>query len=271
MEKFFVIPPINHMDLIEETECKTAYCLAHLCLKEKNEKFKEYKQFFIDKVKQGYHVILDNSAAEGDLVSEELLIQLTKEILPTEVVAIDYLFDSEKTLSALDSFYDLMVKNNLQGKVKIHAVAQGNSPESYMECYLRMLNDKRVDVIGLSKISVPKSFCGLTDSNSVSVNRIFLIKKLHSLGLIKKPLHCLGMRNITEFKAYKNINNIRSTDSCYTILSAYNYDLLNKDVIVDHINETPHDYFFYNLNDEQLSIAKKNIKQLYDIIKNDEY
>ncbi len=261
----FVIPPINHMDLALYNDYKALYCLAHLCLKEKNENYQDYIDFFAGKAAEGYHVILDNSAAEADLVTEDVLIDLTKKIMPSEVIAPDYLYDKGKTIIALQKFHTRMQEEDLLGKVQIHAVPQGNCPESYLMCYLYMLNCDFVDVIGLSKLSVPKSFACITDSNSVSVNRRYLVKMLNELQLLRKPIHLLGMRNITEYKVYKGIEMIRSTDSCYTILAAMDRILL-KDKIEDHINETPHSYFFRTLDHEDIRYATLNIDELTKII-----
>lgn len=266
VEKFFVIPPVKHLDLALYNNMKSLYCLAHLCLPEKNPDYKEYIDFFKGKANEGYHVILDNSAAEADLVTPETLIALTKEIMPTEVIAPDYLYNESMTLFVLEEFADMMEDENLLGKVKLFAVPQGKTVGEYLRCYICMLENTRVDVIGLSKLTVPKCFAELTDSNAVSVNRRYLIKLLNELDLIKKPIHCLGMRGISEYYAYKNIPLIRSTDSCYTVLGAINNEELKADKIVDTVNETPHDYFFWKLTDKQIKLAKKNINELKKVI-----
>ena len=265
MQKFYVIPPLKHMDLATYNGCKAVYCLANFCLKENNPDYKEYKQFFIDKKAEGCYVTLDNGAAENSLVTEDILIDLCKELQPDEVISIDILFNKDKTLKALTDFIIRLNQENLT-HISIFAVPQGQTVSEYLECYISMLNNMAVHTIGLSKISVPECFKHITDSTAVSVNRRYLIKLLNELKLLRKPIHCLGMRNITEFKAYKNIPMIRSTDSCYTVLTALNGNTLSRHDVCDDINETPHDYFFKTLSKEDLERAKHNIMELKKVI-----
>ena len=88
------------------------------------------------------------------------------------------------------------------------------------------------------------------------------MKILNELQLLQKPIHCLGMRSITEYKAYKNISAITSTDSCYTVLAACEGISLEVDNISDLISNTPQEYFEANLSAEQLILAKHNIDEL---------
>lgn len=266
MDKFFVIPPNDHLDLALYNGQKTLYCLAHLCLESRNKDFKKYIEFFKDKHKQGYHVILDNGAAEGDLITTEVLIELTKLIMPTEVIAPDHLYCERKTKNALIKFEHMMEDAGLLNVVAIHAVPQGDTVESFLKSYLFMLDDNLVNVIGFSKLSIPKCFSKITDSNSVSVNRIYLIKWLNQMNLLSKPIHCLGMRNITEFNNYVGLKNIRSTDSCYTVLNACYDNKVDPNIVVDVVSQTPHDYFFWQLTTKMVKIAKYNIDQLKKII-----
>ena len=250
--KFFSIPPINHLDLMEIND--RYFCLAHLC------ENKDYLEYFKKKSEEGKFVIIDNGAAEKSLVNTEYLLNLIKTIRPTEIIAPDILFDCDKTLEELGAFQEKW--NDLEYKPDVMGVPQGDNPESYLACYLEMLHNSFVKTIGLSKISIPKSFAEITGSYSVSVNRRYLIKLLNELDLIKKPLHLLGMRNPNEYKAYKH-DLIRSSDSCYTILSAINNKTL-KD-IQDDINETPENYFHLILTNKQLELAKLNINTLNTI------
>lgn len=266
MKFFYIIPPINHNDLAKETGTNAVYCLAHLCLEAVNPNWREYRDFFIQAKKDDYWVTLDNGAAEHSLVTEDVLIELTKEIMPSEVIAPDILYDKNLTSKCTISFISRLSDENLLGKVEVFAVPQGSNASEYIASYLEMLNNPDIQTIGLSKLSVPKSFCSITDSHSISVNRRYLVKLLNELQLLQKPIHLLGMRNITEYKAYTNIKNIRSTDSCYTILSAINGIKLDADVVLDVVNETPHDYFFQTLTSKQLELARHNLHQLSKII-----
>ena len=259
--KFFSIPPTSALSLMDWN--KNYFCLAHIALKNK-----EYKDFFKDRADHGFHVILDNGAAEGSLINSKDLIKLAKYIKPTELIAPDTLFDKTKTLSDLKKF-----KRSLPvclNKTKLFAVPQGSTPDEWLTCYIEMLNDPAVDTIGLSKLSIPKAFCKITDSNSVSVNRRYVVKLLNELNLLTKPIHLLGMRSPSEFEAYKNMPNIRSSDSCYTVLSAVNCEDFDPNTISDTISSTPEEYFDLELTKFDSYQACVNIEKLneaYDLNK----
>lgn len=265
MKRFYVIPPIKHMDLANYSECDAVYCLAHLCLKEANpEGYEEYKRFFIDAKKKGMHVILDNSAAEEALVTEMVLFDLTVELDPSEVIAPDVLFNENETRLRTTGFIELLKDQNIV--TNIFGVPQGNNPESYLKSYIQMLESDDIEVIGLSKLSVPKSFREITGTESVSVNRRYLIRLLNELNLLRKPIHCLGMRNHNEYEAYQNIPMIRSTDSCWTCLAAMKRIQFTPDSFDDYVCNTPHDYFFKEMTLDEQSLAKRNIDAMIRVI-----
>ena len=119
-----------------------------------------------------------------------------------------------------------------------------------------MLSKKEVSVIGLSKIAVPYCWLGATNDKKIAESRIKCVQYLEDNNLLKKPIHCLGMGNPTEFVFYKYIKQIRSTDSCYTILAAYN----NINFLEGNFTriKTPHNYFSYN------QLSRKVLKNVID-------
>ena len=249
--RFFVIPPTNHMDLALKGTAGI-YCLAHLYLQNEN-----YRKFFIEQREKGVHVLLDNSAAEKSLVTQDSLIEIVKELNPHLVVAPDHLFDADKTLEEFHSFVDRMNKEGLTD-TKIFACPQGSTKEEWIRCYKEMLNEPLVRKIGLSKISVPKAFLGECGTDQgILEGRHLCVDYLMKNNLLVKPIHCLGMGDPREYSYYKNIPMIETTDSCYTVLAAYNgIDFTNDDF---RRIPTPHEYFDYQLNNDQLEIAERNI------------
>ena len=63
-------------------------------------------------------------------------------------------------------------------------------------------------------------------------------------------------------------NEIRSTDSCFTILAAKEGIKLESDKIQDIISKTPENYFFEELTEEQMELAIANMKQMKNVIIN---
>jgi len=256
----YLIPPLNHLSLMNKGD--SYFCLAHLYMANK-----EYKDFFLARRAEGKFVTLDNGAAERSLVTIDNLIDIVKELKPNEVIAPDVLFDYKKTISNLHSFVQRLTDEKLIDKVNIFAVPQGVTKEEWLKCYKKMLVLPVVKTIGLSKISV--SYCwgnrAVNDQHIKKARRSCIsYLKLHDL--LAKPIHCLGMGDPTEFLAYKNNSMIRSTDSCYTILSALKGVEFTNDKVIQRI-KTTNDYFDATLNSEQLILAEKNIDFLRKIVK----
>ena len=248
--RVFVIPPLKHLELAHMGD-KCYYTLAHLYYQHEH-----YRQFFKAAVKKKDFVILDNSAAERSLVTEDILIEIVRDLQPSEVIAPDILLDKNNTLKALIRFIKRLEKEKLNN-ANIFAVPQGKTRKEWLECYKEMLNNPYVKVIGLSKISVP--FCWYkraTKDTYIKEARNKCIKYLNKNNLIKKPIHCLGQGDFKEFKAYKNIPLIRSTDSCYPILAAINGIEYSKNF---KRIETHNNYFETKMNRKQIERAILNI------------
>jgi hypothetical protein len=256
--KFFVIPPTAHKELALYSD--GVYVLAHLYLKDE-----AYRDFCISQKRNGSYVILDNSAAERALVTEEVLIQITKELMPDEVIAPDVLFDAKQTARNLRTFIMRMDEEDLLDKVKIFGCPQGATMKEWLDCYAIMLVDPNVHVIGLSKIAVPFAFLGKTKDEGIKEARHMAVDALKELGWLQKPIHCLGMGVADEYEKYKGIPQIRSTDSCYSVLAAMNGISFNEGNFTRV--PTPHDYFERRMDTTEITLAQKNIawmaKQLH--------
>ena len=94
---FYVIPPVKYQYLSHLGD--RYFCLAQLYVK-----YKSYRKFFLDRKKEGRFITLDNGAAERSLVTEEVLLNVVKELQPNEVIAPDILFNKEKTILSLENF-----------------------------------------------------------------------------------------------------------------------------------------------------------------------
>ncbi|RLG12942.1 hypothetical protein DRN69_06310 [Candidatus Pacearchaeota archaeon] len=246
---FYVIPPVKYQYLSHLGD--RYFCLAQLYVK-----YKSYRKFFLDRKKEGRFITLDNGAAERSLVTEEVLLNVVKELQPNEVIAPDILFNKEKTILSLENFIFKMKKLGYLKYTKIFGCPQGSNKKEWISAYKYMLSKKEVSVIGLSKIAVPYCWLGATNDKKIAESRIKCVQYLEDNNLLKKPIHCLGMGNPTEFVFYKYIKQIRSTDSCYTILAAYN----NINFLEGNFTriKTPHNYFSYN------QLSRKVLKNVID-------
>lgn len=257
--EFYVISPVSNLALMEQGT--RIFALAHLW------PIQQYREFILKKKEEGWFITLDNSAAEKELVTEDILIDIVKELLPNEVISPDVLFDAEATLGNLNSFIDRMKREDLLDKVSIFAVAQGETKEDWLYCYKQMLGNDDVKTIGWSKIGVPYAFrTGNDDDQGIMEGRHACYDELMEAGLIQKPIHCLGAGDPREFLKYKNNPLMRSTDSCFSVLAGMN-DISWKDGDFTRI-KTPKDYFHRTVGSAQEAIVLSNIAFLRGIVKN---
>jgi len=109
------------------------FCLAHLALKDAN-----YKQFFIDRKKQGRTVYMDNGVWErGVPIESEQMIELALEIQPDYVYAPDYMNDMYKTILSV-GFFGRKANRTPGFTSKIIGVAQGSNFKEWFICVGRL-------------------------------------------------------------------------------------------------------------------------------------
>lgn len=255
--KIFVTPPMNHLELSELGD-KNFYILGQLY--KRNEKYREYTK---NAIKQGRFTILDSGVGdEGEVLTNKELFKLTLEIQPNEVIPLDVLYNKEETLNNFNQFLNWMKdarrKGFLYKRTSILACPQGDTYEDWMECYRYFLNNNFVSCIGMSKKAIPH----IMKNPDIAEARTLLVAKLEEQDLLRKPLHFLGQGNPIEFRCYNtNHHAIRSTDSCYPILSALHGVEIEKEGVFKRI-PTPPDYFEKEVKEEDIELIKKNVDYL---------
>jgi len=217
-----VISPISHLHRFANFG-DFDMSLAHLVLENKGDN--DYARYYKQQSQQGRFVLLDNSAYElqkqGKGLSPEPVLDAAEITQPTEVIATDVLYDKDATISSTKDFLQYMKHRQLTDKYRVMAVVQGSSEGEWLDCFVR-LSELPVQTIGLSKLSVPKSFLGEQDtSGCVARARLKCIKLIceHKLDklLLKhgQVIHLLGGDNWTawEMSQQKIYPWIRSNDS----------------------------------------------------------
>lgn len=252
----YIIPPNAHLELMHQGD--RYFCLAQIY--HTNE---TYRNFFKERVKEGKWVTLDNGAGDHALITEDILFECMKDLMPSEVIPPDVLFEKKPTIDNLCSFINRMIKEDLLNKVQIFACPQGESFDQWIECYKFMLAHPNVTTIGMSKLALPYAMFGTKDDSKIKEARNLAYDILFKENLFAKPLHFLGMGDPTEFEHYTK-GFVRSTDSCNTIWSAMNnicFDMGDFRRI-----KTPHDYFEQTIPPIQYIQATINIKFLRGIL-----
>lgn len=178
------------------------YALVHVL-----EKIPEYREFYEESVREGRHVLLDNSIFElGKAFDPALYIEWIKKLKPTEYIIPDVL---EDVLGTMDSALDWKEKylSSVPDSVKSIGVVQGKTFSDLVQCYQYM--DK---VIGVDKIAIsfdysyylevcphPNKWMGYT------LGRVLTLTKLMEAEVINKskPHHLLGCALPIEFLFYR--------------------------------------------------------------------
>ncbi len=275
----YIIPGIHDMDLTSRALGNRHYVLAHFWIRHES-----YRNYFseLKRTNPDAWITLDNSAAEKELIGVVELTEVIKDMVdyectPNEVIPPDELGDMHGTL---DNFYAFMeyAKSLLDDYgIKIFACPQGSTREEWLACYDVMRFHPRVSTIGLSKITVPRCFCNDVEGDGmIKEGRHACVNELMFRGAITKPLHFLGMGDISEYLYYKDVyphewetGLFRSTDSCYSVLAAVNgvdfEEQFEAKGEVERVNTT-NDFYEHKLTDEELKLACKNIDFLSKIL-----
>lgn len=190
------------------------YCLLHLTYD-----FSEYRKFYIDSVKNGRKVLLDNSLFElGDSLTNVQLAQGVLDINPTWYVVPDCLNNCDETINRFKSFKKDYP--NLPGLAI--GVVQGSTLDELVKCYKYM--SKYAD-----KIAIPfdsKGFGDLVYNKDIleqwCQGRYLFIKHLidNKIWNHNKPHHLLGCSYAKEFSnnIYNNLN-IESVDTSNPVVA----------------------------------------------------
>ena len=232
----------------------------------------QYEQALID---SKLPIYLDNGLFENhQSVPVDQLIAKAAHLNAVYVFAPDVLYDRVQTEKNIGTAHEILtaIKQDIpQCQTKLAAVVQANNPNDYVDSYLKMAQDDRIDLIGLSILSIPKSFQSLTETDDIAANRIRCLRALESLP-IKKDSHLLGLGS-----SYRDVDFARehcpwvvSHDSSSAIWNGIwhkNIDSLTFDVYGGKI-EVPVDFDFDRpLTNEQNKIIQHNIDVVKKIVK----
>lgn len=232
------------------------YCLVHLL-----DQYEEYKNFYMNNVKEGRKVLLDNSLFEletlfdGDIFAEKIL-----ELRPTEYIIPDSLENIDETINSYNNFVSKY--SDLPG-IKI-GVVQGKNYRELVECY-KFMSDKADKIaISFDYSYYRNCFSELDKLNAWCLGRQKFISDLVEDGFwnYNKPHHLLGCSLSKEFlnKKYNNLN-IESVDTSNPIVAAIK-NLKYNDIY--GLEEKPSvklcDLITTKLNTDQLQLTNYNTR-----------
>lgn len=252
MMDVYVISPLSNLEPMKLGD--RIFVLAHLWVQSP-----EYRQFIMDLIDEDLDrwITLDNSAAERALVTEDVLINVVKELAPSEVIAPDVLFDKDATIANAIKFRDRMESEGLLDTTDIFFCPQGETQEDWLEAYQWAVDQDWIHTIGFSKIAVPNAFLNQTNDQGIKEARHRCYDYLKERDMLKKPIHCLGQGDPTEFSYYDHPM-MRSTDSVFPVLAAAH----GQDFNVDHTTRipTPHDFLeTYDMSNIDMALVESNV------------
>ena len=219
--------PLSLMPFIRQV---TDYDYALVHLFEDKEIGEIYRSFFIESMKMGRKVILDNSIFElGEAFDIGRFFWHVEKLLPTEYIIPDVFQDSKGTLKNVEDWFQLVNEMNpeILNQCKAIGVVQGKTEKECIECYKALASNPNI-----YKIAIPFDFEWYQDKNRIKHKEIAyyrgrqnFVMKLSDLFVelgIKKPIHLLGCALPQEFGFYKNIGcgvtNIESIDTSNPVL-----------------------------------------------------
>jgi hypothetical protein len=256
MMDIYVISPLSNLEPMKLGD--RLFALAHLWMKSQ-----EYRDFFYKQIDEDPDrwITLDCSAAERALVTEDVLIQVCHDLIPSEVIAPDVLFDKDATIKNAIKFRDRMEAEGLLEVTDIFFCPQGKTKEDWLECYEWGLKQDWIQTIGFSKIAIPQAWLPeWKDDQGIREARHMAYDYLKEKGMLLKPIHCLGQGSYTEFEYYDHPA-MRSTDSVYPVLAAAHGIDFTKDT--ETRIPTPHNFLeTFDMRSVDLDLVKSNIEML---------
>lgn len=208
----------------------------HLCLLLECIGNAVYRDTYRDIVERGHHVILDNSAHElGHSRDVSQLIEVAKEIRPTEVVLPDRLFFGDDTAKLSGEAAEL-IRYKLPG-IGMMAVPQGRTIEEWKNCLANLLY-----IEGLTCIGISKDYEVWPGGLRYLVSLVPSHMSIHLLGLGRHPMGLLGVG--------RDFSNVRGIDSAKPFVYAQAGIKLDGSLLTPQYPGRSHDYFESQIDSE---------------------
>ncbi len=174
------------------------FCLANVIDNSRS----EYQEFFSDSSDAGYEVVLDNGAFEGELVSNELYVEIAQRIRPKVLVVPDLLnADAEMNLDHAFTFVADHYKELPDPKPQLMFVPQCEHGDinGYTKALEQGINSGHFQWIGICRNSCFNAFEQYTHTNDEAMNKFSFGVWAERVGIMalarrkKIHFHLLGI------------------------------------------------------------------------------
>lgn len=175
-------------------------------------------------------ILLDNGAFENEYPEGiDSLIRKARKIKARRFFAPDHLYRSKATKDAVKITIDILKNLKERECFEVGAVVQADNPKDWIDQYIEFTENPEIDFIGLSILSIPKSW-----KKSITESRVECFKELVKLKIKHKPCHMLGLgESYEDIKfAIKNCPWIESNDTSSCFMTGLNEIKYNKDLTI---------------------------------------
>jgi hypothetical protein len=188
------------------------YCLVHLM-----DEYPEYQDFYMNSVKNGRMVILDNSVFElGEAFDMAAFNAWVHKLKPSHYIIPDVIGNYHQTIDNIKTWHQLYP----QTPGLSVGVLQGCNIREAVQCYFDMHD--LVDVIAITSFNYTMYDTYHTNRLKASMlGRLKLCKILKELGNTK-PIHLLGCTLPQEVLFHKINNFVHSMDTSNPVVHAIN-------------------------------------------------
>ncbi len=139
-------------------------------------------------------IYLDNGLFENGVAEDiDVVLAKARELGAEYVFAPDIIYDRVATEESLIKTIARFKEKNIPN-LKLAAIVQADNPEDFIASYKTLVEMDDVSLIGLSILSIPKSFASITGSDDISDNRLTCLVELSKLDK-HKDSHLLGAGN----------------------------------------------------------------------------
>lgn len=212
-------------------------------------------------------IIIDNGAFENGVAEPfDTLIQKAIKVGATHFFAPDSLYESRDNQASLNKTIKEWekIKGN---KPKIAAVVQADNLDDYVLQLLAFNENKDVDMVGLSILSIPRSFRKSIRKYDITKSRLYLLRKMkqmeHSGFVWKKKFHLLGLGDsyADVFYAAKHCPFVVSNDTSSPFWNGVQNKYLDGDKceVFGGKTKVPVDFNLKEINKKQAKIIQQNI------------
>lgn len=190
--------------------------------------------------------ILDNGAAEGELVKPRKLLTLAHSIKVDEVVVPDVMTKCEETMELVRSFEKYARQ---YPEFKYQAVVQGTHYSEWWKCLNFYLEQDWIDVVAFPRCM----------NNGERTTRVSFLSDAFQEGALPKSVHILGAsRWVEEVKAFAIMGRhgqIRSMDTSLPVVMGIAGCTLDYDYVSRQT-----DYFDTNPANVDMEVIQKNVR-----------